>query len=53
MLIHGIEIQPDGHGKCGILLHYIDRSDLAQLPSSEFPLSQSDRTQYPALDLRQ
>jgi hypothetical protein len=53
MIIHGIEFQPDEHGRCGILSNYTDRSDLAPLPSSWFPLPKSDRTQYPALNLKQ
>ena len=48
MLIHGIEIRPDGHGECGILSNHTDRSDPAELPSSVFPRPRSDRAHNPA-----
>jgi len=53
MLIHGVQIQPDGHGKRGVLSNYTDHSNLAELPSSGFPLPKSDRTHYPASNLWQ
>ena len=53
MVIHGVEIQTDEHGTCGVLSNYTDHGNLAEIPSSWFPLPKSDRTQYPALNLWQ
>lgn len=53
MIIHGIETGPDGDDKCGLLSNHTGHSNLAESPSSRFPLAQSDRTQSPALNLWQ